>query len=109
MTRPARNNKSLALLLRKTAERATGELVVEGGDSEAHVCLQGGKIAWAHNNQERSLFVRHLTGVSGLDEGALRVLLDECQNTQKPVIEVLATWGVREQGLLLWLRPEAKQ
>jgi hypothetical protein len=95
---PPEPNNTLALIESKLADGATGEIIVAGADLEAHIYLQAGRIAWAYNNLERGAFLREIMEVSGLDDEAVREVLQECRTQHKHVAETLLAWGVVQEA-----------
>jgi hypothetical protein len=101
----SRINKALALVASKIGDQATGEIVVVGASLEAHIYLQAGRIAWAYSNQGRSIFLREIMEVSGVDEEVVRGVLHECRLHRKHVAETLLEWGLvqeRDVRRALW-------
>ncbi|MEW5737396.1 MAG: hypothetical protein AB1938_00635 [Myxococcota bacterium] len=59
-----------------------------------HLYLQRGRIAWGTTSTDRFLFRRLLVSRCGIDERALREVVQEGLRTRRPLGETLVSWGL---------------
>ncbi|MCK5690351.1 hypothetical protein KAI87_13825, partial [Myxococcota bacterium] len=82
----------LALIKTHLNQKDTGEVVSFDGNSEIHVYLQNGFIAWATHSKAKFSFTRHLLEDVGLDKDSLKEVIKECRRTGKKIGEALIEW-----------------
>lgn len=81
-------------LLSLAARSASGELVCSAPGGEAHVFLQAGRIAWAHDSAHRRAFTEHLRKVAGVGDAEIEAVVAECRRTGHAIGEELVAWKV---------------
>jgi hypothetical protein len=82
------------LLERLAARRASGELICVGSssESEVHVYLQAGRLAWATDSLHPQEFTRHLKRITSLSDEGFVTVLEECRRRRLPIGETLVEW-----------------
>ncbi len=83
----------LAMLTVHAEARASGEFIYASANSEVHIHLQGGRIAWATCSLHPFEFLRQLQSL-GIERSVLQSVVEECRATRKPLGETLVAWGV---------------
>jgi hypothetical protein len=81
--------------LRDLTHRAcSGEFICATASGEVHVYLQNGRVAWATASQHPFAFIRFVKERSGVNDDALRRLVDECRRENLPFGETLISRGL---------------
>lgn len=81
-------------LSRLSRSNASGEFIVASNDTEVHLYLQRGRIAWGTTSTNRFSFVRHLLETCDIDEASFREVVDSCRKNNQPLGETLVSWGL---------------
>lgn len=87
------NQRPIDVLLELTHACASGELICVG-DTELHVFLQEGRVAWATDSAQPFAFGRHLLEHTALTKETFQEVLESCRRDRLPIGETLIAWQV---------------
>jgi hypothetical protein len=87
----------LAELQQFASQANTGEFICVAAETEIHVYLQRGRIAWATSSTHPFEFARYIKEHNAIDDATFRHVIEECRRNQLPLGETLVAWE-----LLTW-------
>lgn len=82
------------------AAEGDGELVIRDRDTTARVFLHRGKVAWAHVSDDPSGLFDILDPERGMDQDAVRGVVEECRRTRARLSDTLVRWGLVDRARL---------
>jgi len=82
------------------AAEGDGELVIRDRDTTARVFLHRGKVAWAHVSDDPSGLFDILDPERGMDQDAVREVVEECRRTRARLSDTLVRWGLVDRARL---------
>lgn len=74
--------------------RKTGQFVFAAKDTEIHVYLQHGRVAWATDSRRPLEFMRRLMQRQHIDKESIRHVIESCRKERRPLGETLIEWGL---------------
>jgi hypothetical protein len=92
------DSESSAALLTLATVGATGELTCRCGESDAHIFLQCGRVAWANDCKHQRAFTAYLREKAGVDAAAIEEAVLECRSTRSPIGETLIRLGIATEA-----------
>jgi hypothetical protein len=88
------NRGPLEALSRLASREASGEFICNTTDSEAHVFLLKGKVAWAFDSHGGAVFWREILERCATDMATIRAVVEDCKRTGASVTSTVVEWGI---------------